>query len=355
MATNLSGKKKALFICGSNNQTTMMHEISGHLDDFDCYFTPYYCDGFLKILYNAGLLDFSVAGKRFQDEAVLYILTKGLKLDFEGRNNDYDIIIICSDLVVQKNIRSKKIVLVQEGMTDPENFIYHLVRTLRMPRYLASTATTGLSHRYDAFCVASAGYRDHFASKGVNPDKVIVTGIPNFDNVSKFLNNTFPHNDFVLAATSDARETYKPENRKKFIYKCLDIADGRQIIFKLHPNENFKRGVREIIRYAPGSIIYTAGNVNHMVANCRVLITKYSSVVYVGLSLGKEVYSDFKVDRLRELTPVQNGGTSGKNISFVCRALAEGNKICPDEVQDRFNQDAENYDYSKLSDSLIGA
>ena len=30
------------------------------------------------------------------------------------------------------------------------------------------------------FCVASEGYRDLFISKGVKPEKIYVTGIPNF-------------------------------------------------------------------------------------------------------------------------------------------------------------------------------
>ncbi len=43
------------------------------------------------------------------------------------------------------------------------------------------------------------------------------------------------YHNFVLVATSDMRETYKYENRKKFIKKAYKIADGRQLIFKLHP------------------------------------------------------------------------------------------------------------------------
>ncbi len=355
MVTNQLGKKKALFICGSNNQTTMMHEISKRLDGFDCYFTPYYCSGSLKVLYNAGALDFTVAGKRFQNEAILYILTNGLKLDFEGKKNDYDLVITCSDLVIQKNIRGKKIVLVQEGMTDPENFIYNIVRSLKLPRYLASTAATGLSHRYDAFCVASEGYRRLFEAKGVNPGKMIVTGIPNFDNSEKFLNNDFPHSDFVLAATSDARETYKYENRKKFIKKCIRIANGRQLIFKLHPNENFRRAVREIVKYAPGTIIYTAGNVNHLIAKCSALVTKYSSVVYIGIALGKEVYSDFDVNWLHSVAPVQNGGASAGNISVVCRAVADGAAISAADVYEKFAPVSEKYEYPELKSALLEA
>jgi hypothetical protein len=53
-------------------------------------------------------------------------------------------------------------VLIQEGMTDRETFMFHLVKWFRLPRYLASTSTNGLSDAYRYFCVASTGYRDLF-------------------------------------------------------------------------------------------------------------------------------------------------------------------------------------------------
>ena len=63
--------------------------------------------------------------------------------------------------------------LVQEGMTDPENFMYQVVKRVRvLPRWFASTAATGLSGYYDRFCVASEGYRDLFVGKGCDPSKI---------------------------------------------------------------------------------------------------------------------------------------------------------------------------------------
>lgn len=302
----------------------MMHKISMHLNDYNTYFTSYNCDGYLKLLYKANLLNFTVAGKVFRGRVFEYCVHNNLKIDFQGDSNNYDAVITCSDLVIQKNIRKRKIILIQEGMTDPENFMFYAVKYLGLPRYLASTSTTGLSHAYKVFCVASEGYRDLFIKKGINPDKIAVTGIPNFDNLNEFLNNSFPLKNYVLSATSDCRETCKFENRKKFIFRSLEIADGRQLIFKLHPNENFRRAIKEIRKYAPDSLIYTGGNTNHMIANCDVLITKYSSVVYTGIALGKEVYSDFDIDELRARAPIQNGGLSALNIADVCRKIVEG-------------------------------
>ena len=316
-------KRKILYICGSLNQTTQMHQISTELPEYDAYFTPYYADGYgyIKLLIKAGLLDFSILGGQAKKRTIKYLSDNNLNLDLYGKNHDYDLVFICSDLLIPKNIRNKKIILVQEGMTDPENFAFYLVKYLRLPRWAASTSVTGLSHTYDKFCVASEGYKEFFIKKGIKPHKIEVTGIPNFDNCKEFLDNDFPHRGYVLVATSDMRETYKYENRKKFLKNAFKIANGRQLIFKLHPNENYKRAVREINKYAPGSFVYHREKIEPMIANSDVLITRFSTVVYVGLALGKEVYSDFDVDSLKKMVPIQNDGTSALNIAQIGRRL----------------------------------
>jgi hypothetical protein len=176
---------------------------------------------------------------------------------------------------------------------------------------------------YEKFCVGSDGYRDLFIRKGADPSKLVVTGIPNFDNCKEYLDNDFPHRDYVLVCTSDMRETYHYENRKKFIQRAVQIAKGKQLIFKLHPNEHFERATREINRYAPNALVFTQGSAEHMIAHCDTLITRYSTTVYVGLALGKTCYSDFDIEELKRLTPLQNNGTSARNIADVCRRLLE--------------------------------
>ncbi|HRE40183.1 MAG TPA: hypothetical protein PLG90_02535 [Ignavibacteria bacterium] len=316
-------RRKILFICGSMNQTTMLHKISMKMPEFDSYFTPYYGDGVIKKASEMGLLDFTVLGGKLKKQSLEYIIKNNLQLDNGGIKNDYDLVVTSSDLIIQKNIRNKKIILVQEGMTDPENFAYYLVKTFKLPRYIASTSTTGLSNAYDIFCVASEGYKELFIKKGVDPEKIIVTGIPNFDNCNDYLNNDFPHKNYVLVCTSDTRETFKYENRKKFIKRAVSIAQGRQLIFKLHPNEKYERAEKEIKKYAPEALVFSSGNTNHMIANCNTLITRFSTVVYVGLALGKEVYSEFNIDELTKLTPLQNGGKSAENIADICKILLE--------------------------------
>lgn len=107
-----------------------------------------------------------------------------------------------------------------------------------------------------------------------------------------YLDNDFPHRGYVLGATSCLRETWKPEDREGFIRRCLEVADGRKLVFKLHPNERHERARHEIERLAPRALVFASGNTKHMVANCDVLVTRYSSVVFVAAALQKEVHSD---------------------------------------------------------------
>lgn len=330
-------KKKVLFICGSLNQTTMMHQISQHLGNYDCYFTPYYGDGWIKYGVSKGYGKFSILNGPFRWRTEEYLRDNNLKLDYRGENHNYDLVYTCADLIMPKNIRNKKVILVQEGMTDPENFMFYLVKYLKLYRWLASTSTMGMSNKYTLFCVASQGYKDFFIRKGVKAEKIIVTGIPNFDNLQQFSESDFPHKNFVLVATSDARETYKIENRKKLIQDCVRIANGRQLIFKLHPNEKVERAMREINQFAPGALVYTNGNINCMIANCDALITKFSSTVYVGIALGKEVHSAFDIEELKRLMPIQNNGTSAEQIARIGNHLVEVPEATLEEIHQMFD------------------
>ena len=315
-------KPKALFICGSPNQTSQMHKISKELPEYDSYFTPYYASGYLYFLTKTGILDFTIMGGEFKRKALNYFEENNLQIDIEGRNNIYDLVFTCQDLIIPKNILKSKVILIQEGMTDPETFWYKIVRFLHLPRWAASTSMTGLSDQYDLFCIASEGYRNLFISKGIKPEKLRATGIPNFDNIEELKNSNFPHENFVLVATSDMRETYKYENRKKFIQKAVEIANGRKLIFKLHPNENVEKATAEINEFAEGAFVYHNEHIEPMIAKCETLVTRYSSVVYTALVLGKEIISDIPTNELEKLIPLQNGGISANNIAIEARELA---------------------------------
>ncbi len=315
---------RVLMIGGSINQTTMLHQIGLALgSEVACAYSPYYTDGYLEALNRLGFLNFTVAGHggQFRRKTTAYLRDQGLPVDEGGQRDDYDLVVTGSDLIIQRNIRNKPIVLVQEGMTDPENLAYHLVRHLGLPRWIASTSTTGLSLAYRKFCVASEGYRDFFLAKGIPSDRLVVTGIPNFDDCQQLLANDHPDSGYVLVATSDARETLKFDSRKRFLLWAREKVAGRRAVFKLHPNEHAERATREIHAVFPGAQVTQVGKTDHMIANCSALITQFSTVVYVGLALGKECHSYYDIEQLRRMTPMQNGGTSAERIAEVCRTL----------------------------------
>lgn len=316
-------RKKILFVCGSMNQTTQMHQISEHLREYDQWFTPFFSDGLLGKASDMGMLEFTIMGKKRSSRAIDYLASNGFQLDIGGTLHRYDLVVTCTDLIVPRHLKRSKIVLVQEGMTEPETILFHLARNFRwVPRWIAGTATTGLSDTYEKFCVASEGYRDLFISKGVRPEKIEVTSIPNFDNCERFLENDFEHRDYVLVCTSDNRETFIYENRKRNIRKYLDMADGRQLLFKLHPNENVARATREIEQHAPGSIVYAEGKTEEMIANSQMMIAQFSSTIFVGSALNKPVYCGLEPDYLKRLTPLQNRSAARK-IAGVCQQVIE--------------------------------
>jgi len=314
-------RKKILFICGSMNQTTQMHQISTHLSGYEQSFSPFYCHGFDEVLRRLGLIEFTIAGNKMVERCRAYLQQHGLGIDYQGKNRPYDLVVTCTDVYLQNNIRGNRIVLVQEGIIDPESLMFQLVKRLRfLPRWMADTAMTGLSNAYRAFCVASEGYRDFFIQRGARPEKIAVTGIPNFDNCRQYCTNDFPYRHYVLACTSNYRELFRYENRKAFIRRAVEIAGGRQLIFKLHPNENSERATREIRARAPAAMVLTTGSAEEMIANCDALITRFSSTAFVGVALGKETYSDFDRDTLTRLMPLQNN-SAALNIANVCRRV----------------------------------
>jgi hypothetical protein len=301
-----------------------MHAIARELGPaIDAWFSPYYVDGVMKLWRALGLMDMTIAGRPWWKRCLGYLQSQGLNLDIEGKlhSNDYDLVFHCQDAIVPKNIRDKRVILVQEGMTDPEGLAYWLVKHLGLPRWAASTAPTGTSDLYEKFCVASEGYRELFIRKGVNPEKIVVTGIPNFDDMEQYTQNDLPDRDYVLVCTSDTRETLNfRDNREKFLQRCVKLAAGRRVVFKLHPNERHDRNSREIRRYFPDAEIRTSGSAEQMVANASTLICEYSTLAFVGIALGKEVHTYYDIEELHRLLPLQNK-RAAKNIASVAREM----------------------------------
>ncbi|MFI5139401.1 MAG: hypothetical protein ACHQIM_16380 [Sphingobacteriales bacterium] len=318
-------RKKILFITGSMNQTLQMHEIAKHLQDYDCWFSQFFTDSpFYNFLINrTPLAKNTIFSGQFKENSEKYLLDNGLRIDYQAKKNKYDMVVYCSDMHIPKRLRNIKLVWVQEGMTDKFTLLSRIVKTLRLPYFLSGgTSLNGSSNICDIYCAGSEGYKEQFIKLGTDPAKIVVTGIPNYDNIARFRDNDFPYKDYVMVATTDMRETFRMENRPAFIRKAVEIANGRKLLFKLHPNENFERAEAEIREHAPaGALIYRTGNTNHMIANCSELITQYSTVVYVGMALGKKVHSYFNLEELKRLAPLQNGGASAAGISGICRNI----------------------------------
>lgn len=320
-------KKKLLFVIGSMNQTTQMHQISKELSEYDCWFTQVFVDSpvinfFLKY---TSVFNGTIAAKHFREQAENHLRPLGCQFDYSGALNKYDLVVYCTDLVVPDRFAFTKTLWVQEGMVDPYGKISHIVKKLHLPPYFTGdTSLNGSSNACDVYCAASQGYKDYFIKRGTEGSRIFTTGMPNFDNLRQYLYNDFPHKGYVMVATTDMRETLRPDNRKTFIKQCVEIANGRQLLFKLHPNEIIERAVSEIKAYAPkDTLIYWAGNTNEMIANSVELITQYSTVVYVGLALGIPVHSYFDLVDLKRQMPIQNSGTSVKNIANICRNFVE--------------------------------
>ncbi len=320
-------RKKVLFITGSINQTSQMHQISKHLPEYACWFSQIFADSPLInwVIENTSLADRTVLAGQFRQNSEAYCRTHHLPMDYKAQLHHYDLVVYCSDLIIPDRMLQTKTLWVQEGMIDECTPMSKWVKRLHLPPYLAiGTSLNGSSNICDVYCAASEGYKAYFSNMGTDAQKIIATGIPNFDNCEQFLDNDLEMHDYVLVTTSDIRECFRPDDRIGFIKKCVKIAQGRKLVFKLHPNEIVERAIAEIKAHTPaGTMIFTNGNVNQMIANCAELITQYSTLVYVGIALGKPVHSYFDVNELKRLAPIQNGGTSARNIAKVCRDFLE--------------------------------
>jgi hypothetical protein len=323
-------RPRVLFICGNRNHTTTMHAIARELPDCDRTFTPYYCDdrSLLDYLRRAHLLEFVALGHKFRRQCLAYLRANDLALDLGGKRGGYDLVVTCSDLIVPSNIAGIPLVGVQEGMIDPQLFWWRVrerLPWLPLPRWAAGTACTGLSHAYDAYCVASEGYRKDFIERGASADKLVVTGLPNFDNFAGHVRPGHWIEGCVLACTSDGRETFRRDDRRRFIQWALDIAGDRPLVFKFHPNERMDRSVAEVRRWAPRARALTSGCGEELAANCHTLVTEWSTLAYVGLALGKPTYSYRDLEAHRAMLPDQHG-RGARNIAAVCRDALAGQR-----------------------------
>lgn len=53
----------------------------------------------------------------------------------------------------------------------------------------------------------------------------MVTGVPNYDNISQFIDNDFPHRNYVMVATTDMRETFRYEDTEQ-LKQLMPVQNG---------------------------------------------------------------------------------------------------------------------------------
>src|SRR5262245_62737110 len=112
-------RPRVLFICGSINQTTQMHQVARELHECDRFFSTYFDEGYPLVLKKLGLTESTPLGYKLSARTRAYLEGHGLALDQAGLNGPYDLVVTCSDLLVPGSMRQYPILLVQEGMTDP--------------------------------------------------------------------------------------------------------------------------------------------------------------------------------------------------------------------------------------------
>jgi hypothetical protein len=316
--------RAALFICGSLNQTSQLRAVAREMPEFQAFFTPFYGAWWAELGRALGLLERTILGDAMRARCLDALRRAELAIDLGGRRAPYDLVVSCTDLLLPPNIRGRPLVIVQEGMTDPETIYSRAIARLRwFPAWTVGTTLTATRGAYDRFCCASPGYRDHFVARGAPAEKLRVTGIPNFDDCARRQRNApaSTARGFVLVCTSDLRETLRRDDRSAFLRSALRIAAGKPLHFKFHPNEDRARAAREVRAIVPDAIIHADEPTEALIADCDVLVTQFSSVAYVGLALGKQVHSHYDIAELKRLLPIQNGGSSAANIADVCREL----------------------------------
>ena len=138
----------------------MIHCVGKVLErDYECFYSPYYDDGWTQWAADRGWIDFCILGGVFRSNTFEYLKDHRLPIDYKAQKHRYDLMVTCTDMCIPKNQKTQPLVQVQEGMTDPPNFLTPFVKWFDLPCWVASTSATGFSDAYDAFCVASEGYR----------------------------------------------------------------------------------------------------------------------------------------------------------------------------------------------------
>src|SRR5262249_15228825 len=154
---------------------------------------------------------------------------------------------------------------------------------------------------------------------------------------ASYAKNEFPHRDFVLVCTSDGRETGKLDDRSQFLDRVRNLALGRPVIFKLHPNEIVARAEADIAEAFPQAFVSADASAEQMAAICEAVISEWPSLPLVGWPLGKGLPPDFDWHYPGGRLPIQNRGPPPKLTARegleVLREVEPGRRAVLDPLQ----------------------
>jgi len=315
-------KKNILFIGSTVDQIKVMHTISDHLNPVhNCFFTPFYLDNVVSKLGLSRQLENIVFGKNYREDIFDYIQNNDLKLDECGESNHYDLVVTFSTLIIPKNIRNSRIVLLQDLMNEPRNFMAYFTKWFKFSSYLNKPSSINLFERYDVVCVASPGYRKRFIRNGADPDKIALTGIPEFTTFPDTLPDDVLQRGVVHLVTLPLWGSLEKEYRKDLQMNLNWIADGRPIYFKLLPTDQPIIATRKIKNTLLNVRVFT-GSRNHL-KNIyeRGLISKRTACLFTASVIGDKLHIFADAEVLRHLKPYQNSTASAEKIANVCKNL----------------------------------
>src|ERR1700712_3382821 len=99
----MSLRKKILFIIGSPNQASQMHQIASQLPDYDCYFSQLYSrHPVVRLVKKTGLLDTTILAGEFKRKGDAYLEKHRLRNDYARTiySNRYELVVFCTDMLV---------------------------------------------------------------------------------------------------------------------------------------------------------------------------------------------------------------------------------------------------------------
>jgi len=159
-------RPRTLFICGSLNQTTQLHAVARELRELDASFTPSTAIVSSTECARLGLIDMTIGGEKRRGWCLDYLKSHCLQSICMASGAVTTSSCTCTDLVVPKNVRRSKLVVVQEGIFDRDGMIAlpsvgHSASCLGGSPALAQR---GKCFVYDRFCAASDGFRERIVT-----------------------------------------------------------------------------------------------------------------------------------------------------------------------------------------------